>query len=271
MSKYEKHTFPDSRLPFIILTFKYSAINQISVGNWHENVELLYITKGNGVIRINDHSITVREGDIVVVNQNRIHSIIAMGDLHYFCVIVDRSFCLANHFDTNKILFDEYLRDARVAEMIEEIVDEYKARDKNAYSVQAIRATVLRVMTVLCREYSRPDDESFQDTHLLSCIKQAIGCINSESHRDISLDEIADFVGLSKYYFAREFKNITGYTFVSYLNIVRCEKAKALLTQTYKSIGSISTECGFTDQSYFTRVFKKYVGVLPAEFKTRKC
>ena len=150
------------------------------------------------------------------------------------------------------------LSNGRVKNMKIEVAD-------SEYSkfVRALR----HVMTELCRRYGNAEADTSADSHLNSCMRQALGCISSESHRDISLGEIADFVGLSKYYFAREFKKVTGYTFVSYLNVVRCEKAKLLLTETTRSIGDVSAECGFSDQSYFTRVFKKHVGVLPAEFR----
>ena len=101
----------------------------------------------------------------------------------------------------------------------------------------------------------------------MSCIKQAIGLIRSDASRDLSLDEVANFVGLSKYYFAREFRRVTGYTFVSYVNLTRCEKAKALLTQNEMSIGEIGRACGFSNQSYFTRTFRAYTGRLPGVYR----
>ena len=51
------------------------------------------------------------------------------------------------------------------------------------------------------------------------------------AQEDLSLDKVADFVGISKYYFAREFRRITGYTFVTHLNMTRCEAAKELLSR----------------------------------------
>ena len=268
MSTYEKHRFSDSKLPFIIHSTHYTAQKSIDpVGNWHENVELLVILKGKGVIRLNERSIAVCGGDVAVVNQNVIHSILPSGELLYYCIIVDRSFCLSNYFDTNAILFQEHIRDEQLFSSLCSVAEEYLERRNEPFGIQAVRSGVLCAMTELCRRYGNAETDTASDSHLNSCMRQALGCISSESHRDISLGEIADFVGLSKYYFAREFKKVTGYTFVSYLNVVRCEKAKLLLTETTRSIGDVSAECGFSDQSYFTRVFKKHVGVLPAEFR----
>lgn len=270
MKSYELHSVKDTRLPFIFHATRMSP-NHISStdGNWHENVEILIIKEGTGVIRLNDRQHNVQSGDIIVANQNVLHKISSVGGMFYYCLIVERSFCVANHFDTNLLRFDEYLHDDEVFSLCCELADEFANKDSNDFSVQMIRAKVLLVMSLLCRRYSHTETFPQTDTHLLSCIKQAIGYIHSESSRDLSLDEVAEFVGLSKYYFAREFKRITGYTFVSYLNFVRCEEAKRLLAETRKSIGEISIDCGFSDRSYFTKVFKKYYGVIPAQMRAR--
>ena len=91
----------------------------------------------------------------------------------------------------------------------------------------------------------------------MSCLKQAIGFIQAEHDRDLSLEETANQVGLSKFYFEREFRKVTGYSFVSYVNTVRCERAKALLSQSEQKTGVIGKVCGFSNPSYFISVFKK--------------
>lgn len=269
MKSYELHLnlYKDPKLPFIINSTKMPK-NHISAGaNWHENVEILIIKDGTGNISLNERRYFVTAGDIIIANQNVLHQINSVGDFYYYYIIVDRSFCLANYFDTNFLLFDELIRDGEIFNLLCEVYDEYVHSEDNPFYVQAIRAKILYAMCLLCRKYSRAESVPQTDTHLLSCIKQAIGFIHSKSFQDISLDETAEFVGLSKYYFAREFHNITGYTFVSYLNAVRCEEAKRMLAETQKSVGEISSACGFSDQSYFTKVFKKHYGVLPAKMR----
>lgn len=273
MSTYFKHRFADIRLPFIVGITHYTPQSRdgASVENWHENVEILLIIDGSGIIRLDDRAVTVTGGDIVVVNHNVIHSITPADELLYHYIIVDRAFCISNHFDTNTICFEEHIRDAQLFSMFREITEAFYAKKDTSYGVQSIRARVLLAMAQLCKDHSDTNKTyRGEDYRLMSCIRQALGYINAESNKDISLDEIANFVGLSKYYFAREFKKVTGYTFVSYVNIARCERAKSMLIETSASIGAISAACGFSDQSYFTKVFKKHVGVSPVEFRQRK-
>ena len=164
---------------------------------------------------------------------------------------------------------DEVMKDIeiRIAEILHEIVRELEGDEDEPYRVQMIRAELLRLMALLCRRHSTEGDEPLTDSHLLSCMKQAIGYLHSESHRDISLEEVAGQVGLSKFYFSREFRRITGYTFLSYINLIRCERAKQMLTESNLTIGEIGRACGFDNQSSFSRTFLKRTGLLPSAYR----
>ena len=270
MSRYETHTMKEPGLPFILHDTHHSRAHTDAPGNWHENVEILCFTGGSGTVWSNEQQFSVEAGDLVVLNTNCIHSISCSQEIHYYCLIVDRSFCLENRFDTNQISFVPLLRDAELSSLFEELAAEWTSDAPLPFRVSAIRATVLRIMVILCRRYSRGENSLSGDSHLLSCIKQAIGLIRADCQRELSLDEIASTVGLSKYYFAREFRRITGYTFVSYVNLIRCEKAKRLLAENVETVGEVGRICGFSNSSYFSKTFAKHVGVRPAEYRAVK-
>lgn len=79
----------------------------------------------------------------------------------------------------------------------------------------------------------------------------------------LTLEDIAAYVGISKYYFTREFKRITGQTVFEYINVVRCKEAKRLITQGM-TVSLAAQTCGFENLSYFTRTYKKCIGELPS-------
>ena len=202
---------------------------------------------------------------IAVINTHCLHEIFAHEDTHFYCLIVDRSFCLANHFDTDLITFLPKINDEEIYSLILNIAKEYEEKD-TPYAAQSIRADALKALSLLCRRYSESTAKPHADTRLLSSIKLAIGFITSEFHKPLTLDSIAKKAGLSKYYLAREFRRITGYTIVSYINLVRCENAKRLLSEEYSTVEAVAHACGFSNFSYFTRTFKKNVGWLPSEY-----
>lgn len=88
---------------------------------------------------------------------------------------------------------------------------------------------------------------------------------NIGSH--ISVDNLADLLGYSKFYFLREFKKVVGETPYQYLLKKRLEKAQMLLLLSNDNIVSVSDELGFTDQAHFTKLFKREFGVTPAQFQ----
>ena len=272
MHVYETHKMDDPRLPFIFHETQRTSGSSASVYNWHENPEIIYVTAGSGYITDGEHQLYAEEGDVVVINPHQMHSFAAAErGIRYYCLIIDRSFFMANHFDSNNFFFKEKLRDPEIAEKIL-CFEKYWRADKSEepMRVQHLRATALSLMLLLCERYAVFAKSPRTESRLLSCVKKAIGYIRAEGQRDISLDEIADRVGLSKYYFAREFRRITGYSFVGYLNVVRCERAKELLAGDGMSVGEVGRACGFANQSYFTRTFRAQTGLTPGAYRKEK-
>ena len=86
----------------------------------------------------------------------------------------------------------------------------------------------------------------------------------------ITLDEVSRQVNVSPYYFSKLFKEETGENFIDYLTSMRMDKAKELLMKTDKSMKEICGQVGYQDPNYFSRAFKKNVGITPTEYKEGK-
>ncbi len=101
----------------------------------------------------------------------------------------------------------------------------------------------------------------------VSLVERAKEYIKRSYFKDISLDEVSREVNISPYYFSKLFKEETGENFIEYVTAIRMEKAKELLSRTDKSMKEICVEVGYSDPNYFSRSFKKNVGVTPTEYK----
>lgn len=101
-----------------------------------------------------------------------------------------------------------------------------------------------------------------------SIIEMSKEYIKNNFNKDISLDEASRVVNISPYYFSKIFKEGTGENFIEYLTNIRMEKAKELLSTTEHSMKEICLMCGYSDPNYFSRSFKKNVGVTPTEYKS---
>lgn len=104
-----------------------------------------------------------------------------------------------------------------------------------------------------------------------STVEQAKSYIKENYDKDISLDDVSRAFNISPYYFSKVFKEETGENFIEYLTSIRMERAKELLlNSTEYSMKEICSMCGYSDPNYFSRSFKKNVGVTPTEFKEGK-
>ncbi len=84
---------------------------------------------------------------------------------------------------------------------------------------------------------------------------------------DLSIDMLADYLGISGSYFSLLFKQHFGDTFVEYVTKQRMEMAKSLLALSDKSVTVVGQMVGYAERRYFTRVFSKYTGMLPSEYR----
>jgi len=98
----------------------------------------------------------------------------------------------------------------------------------------------------------------------------AIEYMKSNLDKPVTRDEVARMCNISPAYFSRVVKLKTGYTFTELLNKMRIDYACSLLDSTEKNVAEVGFECGFNDQSYFTKVFKKEKGISPNNYKKRK-
>ena len=75
---------------------------------------------------------------------------------------------------------------------------------------------------------------------------------------------------ISPYYFSKLFKEETGSNFVEYLTGLRMDQAKEMLKDENLSMKEICAAIGYSDPNYFSRIFKKNVGLTPTEYRERE-
>lgn len=97
--------------------------------------------------------------------------------------------------------------------------------------------------------------------------RNCIEYINQNLHKNIKLDDIAKEINMNPKYISVQFKKITGESLVTYINRKKIEESQFLLRSTKLSILEISIVLNFTDQSHFTKVFKKYANLSPKQYR----
>ena len=98
-------------------------------------------------------------------------------------------------------------------------------------------------------------------------LKAAELILQSYNDADFSIERLCKKLTLSTSHVRRVFGENAGISPIKYLNYVRCEQAKNMLTNSNLSIGEIANSVGFSDALYFSRMFKKSIGISPLEYR----
>ncbi|MEK6795109.1 MAG: helix-turn-helix domain-containing protein [Spirochaetota bacterium] len=147
--------------------------------------------------------------------------------------------------------------------MIDRMIAE--ARKKEDGYEAALTALFTEFIVFLSRRYGKTTAASTEDVHRLA---MAMSFLEREFRSDIRLNELAKRAGLSERQFLRAFRSHYQTTPIDYLLKLRVMHASRLLSSD-APITDIAYESGFSDSNYFTRQFKRVMGVSPREFRVR--
>ena len=129
--------------------------------------------------------------------------------------------------------------------------------EKGLFSVQE---TLIHIDTVLARKRNLGSDAQ-------KLVRQAMAYLHERYTQPVSRLDLARYLGMSGDYLTYCFRKEVGMTPIAYLNRYRINQAKVLLSESDKNITEIAMSVGFSDSSYFSRVFRRQVGVSPETFR----
>ena len=264
---FESHIQERKVLPFLIRQNMHYKAGKSCTSNLHKNIELLHFTGGSGNVLCGENIYEVKPGDLVVVNSYLAHRVDAKEDITYDCLIIYDDFCEENGIDTALTQFDPKLTDPKASSLYHAVMASYGEQDELWQA--RVRCSVLQLLIYLCAQHSHRRSTPITEDQAFQSVITAIGYIKEHLQEKLTVEEIAQHAGFSKYYFLRLFKRVTGCTLVQYINLLRCETAKELLRDRNHTVKEVALLCGFDNLSYFTCVFKKNTGYLPNAYKAQ--
>lgn len=146
------------------------------------------------------------------------------------------------------------IRTKDIKELLDKINCELMAKDEEAKNNVTIKTSTEEEVEISenKKKYSKS-------------IESAMEYIEKNYKDHISLGDISKHVYLSHEYFSRLFKEEVGENFVTYLSIYRIKQARKLIKNRDKKISQIAVEVGYTNAGYFSKTYKKYLGVSPED------
>lgn len=251
-------------------------ITQRILPHWHANLEILLPTEGCIEAFIDSKKIIAEPNECIIINSNCLHSIGPIGKTAtYRCLILDALFLKNNGLDYTQFIFPEKITDLDSINNIKKLIAQFDSnKSSNQYSF-IIRASILHVISCILQQYGLNSIESSleKETELqknkTECVKKGIDFIHLHYNEPLQIDDICEHVGISKYHFCRVFKEITNQTVSFFINQIRCSRAEYLLVNSNLSIADCAELCGFSDPSYFTKVYKKHINKLPSQSRLK--
>lgn len=101
--------------------------------------------------------------------------------------------------------------------------------------------------------------------------QRVLNYIDRNIRDGISLDQAAEYANMSSYYFSRVFKKITGVNFITYVTDCKIAVAQEMLVDTDMPVLSIAYELSYNEANYFSKAFKRKVGMTPTEYREAHC
>ncbi len=235
--------------------------------HWHENIELLYFVEGNAEVVTDDISVSVKPGQLAVVNSNTLHKVQTDGEVYYYCIIVDIAFLESFGISTYDTSFERLVDSEKTRLIFNRIIEEFNSRGKLFQT--NIKADILHLMTELVRNHRTENSPEFSlnDTNRLDIVKKILRYVHQHFREPLTLDIVSSSTGFSKYYLSHIFKEVVGCPLIHYLNRLRCHKARDLLVFENYTVSEAARMCGFENASYFSQTYKKHMLTLPCEEK----
>jgi YesN/AraC family two-component response regulator len=169
--------------------------------------------------------------------------------------------------DHHNLSFVPLLRNEKLTALLEEFCDIYK-KETNL-RIARLSQLLLEILIEIVEGYSSVKDMASMEQKELETVKKVLLYIRENYRARITLDSIAKHVLTDKYTLCKIFKKCTGQTIFENVNAFRCMRAAEYL-QDGKNVCEAASLCGFENNSFFTKTFKKHMGVLPSKYLSQK-
>ncbi|MBQ5319059.1 MAG: AraC family transcriptional regulator [Oscillospiraceae bacterium] len=248
--------------------------------HWHGEFEINYVIEGKAEFLCGDERFVTQTGDIVIIPPNRLHAIYTHGDYEqrYDTIVFSTDMlgasvndrCAAEcvrpltngHFGTKAHITVEHPYYSEIKTTVENIFS--CAKGNTARLDMLLKSEMLRLFWLLGESGDIQVDDK---PDFSGVIRPAVEFINENFCENITIEQLAEIVHLSKSYFMARFRQAAGVGAIEYINQLRIKKACAMLAGSGLNASDVAFECGFRNLSNFNRLFKKAVGCTPVQYR----
>jgi AraC-like DNA-binding protein len=278
-SRYEIYDF-DNRSAINMATGYKERSYQM---HWHSYGEIILVGPGKtNIFRVGQKTYNLVEGDFVIAWPMEMHAIIDADRKDALVLQFSNGF-VNSLFDLQRIM--HFYRNLHVIcinshpELVAQLKDiTYRMKDiffSNQPNRELMCCMLLMEFMLILDEHrdefdpelSAEDHNSYEDDVMRRMMRVTDYIKNNLTADDLSQGSMAQMAGISRDYFSRIFKNVTGMNYNKWLNMIRLEKATELLAHKNMSMTEVAMLSGFQSIPSFNRVFHEEKGMPPGEFR----
>ena len=292
---FGKDLFPLDNYPIIVFKvappypfLKLPDLDFTQQQHYHDFSELVIVTEGTGLHWVEGFEFHVAAGDVFLIQGDQQHYFKELYGLTLYNVmfqsdrlqlptkelkkipgfnavfVLEPSYREKHNFKSRLHLDHSGL--AKVQQMLRQMEQEIKSQE-SGFEISLL-GNLIQLFVFLSRQYSKAP-QTVQGQAILR-IAEVIGALEKDYSSPWKLSGLADLAHMSEGNLHRVFKEAVGQSPIDYLIQLRLHRAMELLSETTLSITEIAFQVGFNDSNYFTRQFKKVVGISPSRYRGSK-
>ena len=251
--------------------------------HWHEEFEIAYVTQGSVTVHINKMQYTLSSGEGIFISAHTLHSFSIQGsekaimpNIVFFLVLLYGS--------RESIYWQKYIKPLSLesafthiflspkniwqAQILTCAKDAFLSLTNEEYGYEFyVRYLLSKIILLVLQNFHSTTQLQHKNQMDINRTRQMLSYIQTHFTEHLSIAQIAESVFVSQRECIRCFKNVIRITPMQYIIEMRIQKAKTLLLETDMRIIDICINCGFEDQSYFTKIFRKKTGLPPLKFR----
>lgn len=236
----------------------------------HEDHLLMFCARGRGVLEAFNQRILVEPGGLILLPRSVAHQYYADDSAPWSLYWVHFDGLLSEEFVAQLEFSPQtaYLNIGMHPKIISDFNSLLEGR-QTGYQLPALIHAANQLRQLLTYLALLSPRTLRQGEHPLD-LDKVHGLMQERLHHALNLDTLAAAVGLSKFHFCKKYKALTGHSPIQHFIRLKMEQACYLLDISDQSVNLISQQLAYEDPHYFSRLFKKVIGISPSEYRDLK-
>ncbi|MFH5911008.1 AraC family transcriptional regulator [Clostridium perfringens] len=237
-----------------------------------KNAVIHYVTKGYGTFKFNGKVFNLKQGDIFILLKGMQVEYVASIDDPWEYYWIGFSGSNANEYLNRTSITNSCVanckENSKIPQIILNMCEISKTYNPSKSDDILLLKELYSLLYTLIEEFPKPFE--YKDKELHTYIQDALNFINSNYMHSITVQEIADYVNLSRSYLYKMFIKNLGISPQRYLINLRMYKATLLLKSTKLPIGEVASSVGYSDSLLFSKTFSKHFSMSPLNYRNNQ-